>query len=110
MPRSTQHSAINIGDRRSAPGTDITRIKKGSFVLDAASMLTNTVAEQTVTVAGLLTTDLVIINAPIGLEAGLLVSSGRVTAADTLKFRIHNQTAGTIDPASATYTYIAFRG
>lgn len=109
MARATNFSALNVGDRRALPGSDIQRIKTGTFTLDAASIAAGAAAEQTVTIAGLSTNDVLQVNAPAALEAGLTVGSERVTAADTLKFRITNTTAAPVDPASATYSYIAFR-
>lgn len=107
--RATNFSALNVGARRTLPGTDIERIKAGTFTVDAASIAAGATAEQTVTVSGLTTGDLVKINAPAALEAGLTVSAERVSAADTLVFRITNTTAAPVDPASAVYSYIAFR-
>ena len=70
--------------------------------LDVASVAANTSAEQTFTVAGLKTTDMVFVNKS-DLDAGLGVVNARVSAADTLAITFMNSTAGAIDPASETY-------
>lgn len=65
-----------------------------------ASVATITVAEQSVTVTGLLATDLVIVNKPT-TDAGLGLCAGRVSAANTLKLVFANPTAGTLTPTGS---------
>jgi len=43
------------------------------------------------------------VQAPAAIEAGL-TWSGFVSAADTVKVRVHNNTGGAVDPASASWT------
>lgn len=109
MARATNYSAINIGDRRTAPGSDIQRIKTGTFTLDPGSIASGAQAEQTATITGVSTADKVLVFPPAAFEA-LLVGSARVTAADTVKFMLGNLSGGAVDAASATWTYLAIRG
>jgi hypothetical protein len=70
-----------------------------SASLNVASVAANTTAEQTFTVAGLETTDVVFVNKP-SVSAGLGVVNARVSAADTLALTFVNATAAPIDPAA----------
>ena len=79
-----------------------------SQALDVASVAANTSAEQTFTVQGLTTDDIVIVNKP-SLDAGLAVGNARVSAADTLALTFINSTSGAVDPGSETYKILAFR-
>lgn len=69
-----------------------------------ASVATITVAEQSVTVTGVLSTDLVIVNKPTS-QAGLGLCSARVSAANTVKLVFANVTAATLTP-TASEAYI----
>jgi hypothetical protein len=70
--------------------------------LDFPSIAANGQQELTITVTGAVTGDAVMLGAPAAIEAGLQWS-GWVSAADTVKIRVTNETAGAIDPASATW-------
>lgn len=70
--------------------------------LDVASVAANTTAEQTFTVTGLETTDIVFVNKP-SASAGLGIVNARVSAANTLAITFVNATAAPIDPAAETY-------
>jgi len=70
--------------------------------LDFASIAAGAIGELTITVTGAAVGDTVALGPPAAIEAGL-VWSGFVSAADTVKIRIHNVTAAAIDPASATW-------
>lgn len=73
-----------------------------SVSINPASVATITTAEQTFTVAGLETTDAVIVMKP-ALTAGLGIAGARVSAADTLAITFVNPTAGAIDAGAETY-------
>lgn len=114
--KATNVSILNVGARRPTDtsgtvgplGTDITNIRKGTFTLDPASIASGAQAEQTVTITGVTTSDVVIVNPPAALEA-LIVGQARVTAADTVKFMLANNSGGAVDGASRTWTYVAIR-
>jgi len=61
---------------------------------------TITTSEQSITVTGVLATDLVIINKPTS-QAGLPMMTGRVSAANTVKLVFANTTAGTLTPTTS---------
>src|ERR1700731_2906002 len=65
---------------------------------------TITAAEQSLTVTGLLATDLVIVNTPVTV-AGVAVALPRVSAANTLKLVLGNSTGATLTP-TASQAYI----
>lgn len=62
----------------------------------------NTSAEQTVTVTGLNTNDVVWVNKPTA-TAGIGIVGARVSAKDTLAITFMNATGGSIDPGEETY-------
>lgn len=84
-------------------------LRTGTFVLDIASINGATSAEQTVTITGVAAGDLVIVMGPdAGLSVAVAITQSFVSAADTVKFRVVNPTAGALDPASATFRYVWF--
>jgi hypothetical protein len=76
--------------------------------LDVASVAANTSAEQTFTITGLQTGDVVFVNKP-SADAGLGVVNARVSAADTLAITFMNATGSAIDPSAETYSVFWFR-
>lgn len=80
------------------------------ITVDPSSLATDAIADNQVTVAGLLSTDIVVAIPPADLEAGLVVQSTRVSAANTIQIRIQNVSAGTVNGASkATWSLLVFR-
>lgn len=81
-----------------------------TVAFDMASVASATTAEQAVTVTGVASTDICIAVIPAsGLNAGLAVTGGRVTAANQVTIRISNSTAGALDPASQNYTFVVIK-
>lgn len=78
------------------------------LVINPASVATITTAEQTFTLAGLKTTDFVVVSKPT-LTAGLGIAGARVSAADTLAITFVNPTAGSVDAGSETYRVLILR-
>lgn len=76
--------------------------------VDVASVAANTTAEQTFSVPGLTTDDLVFVNKP-SHDLGLGIVNTRVSAADTLAITYMNATGSAIDPASETYDILAIK-
>lgn len=85
-----------------------TRVYTGTVSWTPASVNANTTAAQTVTVTGLRTTDLVVVNPPGGTN-GLGIAGARVSATDTLEVRWSNSTAGGLLPPAGTYRVLAIR-
>lgn len=83
-------------------------VKTYSKALDPTNVGANTTSEQTFTVKGLSTTDIVFANKPTH-QAGLALTGCRVSAKDTIALTFMNTTAAGIDPASETYTIVAIR-
>lgn len=72
-----------------------------------AQVAAATVAEQTFTVAGLKTTDTVVVNqAAISNAVG--IAGARVSAANTLAVRFVNPTAGALTPTAGAWKIMAF--
>jgi len=76
--------------------------------LSPSSVAANTTAEQTFTVTGLNTNDLVFINKP-SLDAGLGVVNSRVSASNTLAVTYINATGGALTPSTETYKMLTVR-
>ncbi len=80
----------------------------GTQSVDPANILANAVGAITITATGVLATDLVQIEAPATLNAGLVVQGFQVTA-DTITVQLKNATAGAIDDTAKTWTWKAIR-
>jgi hypothetical protein len=78
--------------------------------VDAAAMAANDSADETVTVSGVLSTDIVLaVIPPSNLDDDVVVSHAYVSAADTVVVRIANVGAGTPNPASGTWGFVIGR-
>lgn len=75
--------------------------------VDLGSVAANTSEVETATVPGVVTTDFVIAEKPT-LEAGLLIGSCWVSAANTVSIQVINTTAGAIDESSETWRFLVF--
>jgi hypothetical protein len=89
-------------------GSTITKVLSSTAALDFGSIAANGIGELTVTVTGALTADTVIMAAPAALESGFTFSAF-VSAANTITVRMHNNTGGAVDPASATWRATVIR-
>lgn len=81
----------------------------GSATLNFPNIASNGIAELTLTVTGAVAGDRVVLAAPAAIEAGLTFS-GFVSAADTVSIRLHNNSGGALNPASATWGATVFAG
>lgn len=79
-----------------------------SATVDLGSVAANTSEAETATVPGVLVGDFVIASKP-SVEAGLMIGTCRVTAANTVEMTVMNTTAGAIDEASETITFLVIR-
>ena len=88
----------------------LTAIKKYTAAVNPASMLTDAVSSLAVTVTGVAATDICLAVQPAAaLEAGLVIQSARVTAADTVTVELSNTSAGTVDGASLTADFYVIK-
>lgn len=93
----------------SIPRGNLLKLYAVQVALDVASVATATSAEQTFTVNGVKSGDIVVsVNKP-SATAGLGVVNARVSADDTVALTFMNTTAGALDPASETYTIVLAR-
>ena len=90
-------------------GTALTQARIYSVTIDPAEIAVATVVEQTYTVTGLATTDIIIVNKPtVTVRCGIV--NARVSSTDTLALQWMNPLAAlTCDPPSETYTILAIR-
>lgn len=77
--------------------------------IDPASVAANTTSEQTFTVTGLSTSDIVLAAQKPTHTAGFSVSGARVSAANTLALQFMNVTGSSIDAPSETYSIVVVR-
>lgn len=101
---ATHHAALGIG----SGGTDFSLVKVYTATINPASIAAATSAEQTFTVTGLAVGDIPVVVKPTA-TAGVGIVNARVSATDTLAVTFMNATAGALDPASESYTILAFR-
>lgn len=81
----------------------------GSVAVDPASIAATTCTETSVTVSGAAAGDIIVMNPPASLEAGLCFSGAGVSAANTVQVRLCNVTGSGVDGASRTWTYTLIR-
>lgn len=101
---ATHHAALGIG----SGGTDFSLVKAYTATINPASIAAATSAEQTFSVPGLAVGDIPVVIKP-SATAGVGIVNARVSATDTLALTFMNATAGALDPASESYTVLAFR-
>jgi hypothetical protein len=109
---ATHFSGPIVSTNGFKPGTSsvaLTQVLNGTVAVNPTSLLTLTSQDVTVTITGVATGDVVIMNPPSTLESSLSFTGCYVSAADTVKVRITNHSSGTVDGASATFTYAVLR-
>ena len=74
--------------------------------VDPASLAGGAAANTDVTVNGVAPGDIVLAIPPDTLEAGLVFIGSSVPAANTVRIRLYNPTAGAIDGAARTWTLL----
>ncbi len=74
--------------------------------LDVTSVAAGKIQEESFTVTGLKTSQVVVVNKH-GDDDGLFLVGARVTADDTLALTFWNPSAAAIDPASQTFKVVA---
>lgn len=84
------------------------KVQTFTATLNPTSVSANTIAEQTFTVSGLTTSDIVTVNKPT-LTAGIGIVGARVSAANTLAITFINNTGSPVDPGSEAYLIVAIR-
>lgn len=102
---------ITVAGKDAASGTKVTRIKKFSQTITpgavGAANVSGTV--QAFAVAGLLTTDTVVVNpAPTGNAT--TVGAAYVSGVNQITIHFNNPTAGGLTPGAGTYNILAFGG
>lgn len=84
------------------------KVQTFTETLNPTTVSANTTSEQTFTVTGLTTRDIVYVNKP-SHTAGLGIGNARVSADDTLAITFINPTGSGIDPPSEDYYITAIR-
>ena len=76
--------------------------------LDAGSLVDGAGETDDITIPGVALGDMVL-GASLGVDLAGLIVSGYVSAADTVKFRIQNESGSTVDLASSTLRLVVAR-
>lgn len=87
---------------------NLTTLWGAKVALTPAAVSANTAAEQTFTVTGVLSTDVILANKPTA-QTGLGVVNVRASAANTVAITFMNATGSTITPTSETWTFTILR-
>jgi hypothetical protein len=113
FPSVTNLTGVNPGpndavlpDTVQLPVGNIWKIGSFALTLSPSSVANVTVAEQTFTMTGLLTTDLVVVQNP-SPQAGLGIAGSRCSAAGVLAISFVNPTSATITPTSSVAYEVA---
>lgn len=80
----------------------------GTVAADPGNIAAQTRGSVDVTIAGVAPGDLVLMNPPDGLNAGLAYAGCRVNAANTVRIYLANITGAGIDDGSQTWAYVWF--
>lgn len=80
------------------------QIVRGTAAVDPASIGAGAAGTASISITGLQATDIVVLEPPSALEAGL-VYRGCVVAAGAVTILLTNPTAGSVDGTSRTWTY-----
>lgn len=100
-------SGLSIGPK--GTGVEWALVKEVSASVNPDSMNTCTSTDTAVSVTGILTTDIIQAIPPAALEAGINLSHAWASAADQITVRLGNVTAGTVNPAAATWRFLVWR-
>lgn len=91
------------------PRGNLLKVMAFTVTFNPASIASATSAEQDVTVTGVQANDIVIaVNKPTA-TAGVGIVNARVKSANTVSLTFMNATAGALDPASESYTFVIGR-
>ncbi len=91
-----------------SPPSTIQGIQTGTVSLDPGSIGAQTRGSVTFNLPGAAPGDIVILQPPTGLNAGLAYAGARVTAANTVSVFIANITGVSIDDGAQTWEYLWF--
>lgn len=86
----------------------VPKVQTFQITINPAAVGASATSEQTFTVVGLTTNDIVFTNKP-SHNSGLGIVNCRVSAADTLAITFMNVSGGSIDPGSESYLLVAIR-
>lgn len=87
----------------------VRRAIPGEMTVNPASLGAGAIANTDVTGTSARVGDLVQVFPPATLEAGIVVQGASCPANGTIRIRLYNPTAGAVDAASATWSYVLNR-
>lgn len=93
----------------SIPRGNVLKLFAVQVTADVTSRTLSTSTEFDFTVPGVQVGDIVVAVSKPSLTAGIVAGSGRVKSANTVAVTFGNCTAGGVDPASETYTFVIGR-
>ncbi len=90
--------------------TTMSFLRYGTVSVDFPNITAGSVSNQTFTLTGLATGDLLCAFSPASFSTNIIISGTcEVTAANTFSLRAYNPTGGNINPAAANFSYIWVR-
>lgn len=107
MPNQLSKGLVEVGALNVGGGGNISGIGVGTASLDLPSINADATGTATFTVTGAAAGDVVLINPDSdGFTDGLVIAQVYVSAADTVTVNVYNSTAGAVDEAATTISYV----
>lgn len=94
------------GTRLGRAGAPVYGIEAGVVAIDLPSIAAGASGVGTGTIVGVRAGDIVQVQPPDTINAGLVFQGAAVTAVDTVTVRVRNESAAAIDEPSRNYPYI----
>ena len=102
-------NSVSLPDTVQAPVGNVWKLASLTFSLTPGTVANATNLEVTCTITGLLTTDVVFVNAPGAANAGIGIAGTRVSAAGVLAINFVNASAATTAAPAGTYLLSVMR-
>lgn len=98
---------LSAGSLKAGTGDKVDKILIGTVVVDPAEIAAGAKGTTAVTVTGVVAGDIVTVNPPAALEAGLIPAGAYVSGPDEVTIVLFNPTGAPVDGASRTWGYMA---
>jgi hypothetical protein len=100
---------VSAPENTQAPTGNVWKLASFTVAFTAATISNASNSEQTLTVTGLLTTDVVVVNAPAAANPGVGIAGARVSAAGVLAINFVNASAATTVGPAGNYLVSVIR-
>ncbi|MFN8533853.1 MAG: hypothetical protein U0556_09920 [Dehalococcoidia bacterium] len=106
MPNQITKQTAQVGALRVGGGSRVRKVQTGTLTVDPAEILAGAAANTAVTLTGVAVGDIVVVEPPADLEAGLVPIGAIVTDADEVSLRLYNPTIAAVDGAEKAWRYL----